>query len=585
MVVTDKTRTRIIKYFIEIKFLIGNRLSQIPVIFSLFVASSIIEIAGLGLIPAYIGVIASSTPYTNSKSIELLRKVGTHIGGDLILVLGLALIFIFLLKAVMSIYIAGRVDKFALDLSADLRVSLLRAYQRLPYSRYLERNSSEYISTMNLAEKFTGGSVLVLLKMGSDAILFLMVLPLLVFSNPLGFFVLISILLVTIAVYDYIFRPKLSLYGKLSNKYMASIYRYTQESIDGFKEVRVLGGEDYFVNSIELTARGYAEVNEKATLISSAPRYLFEFLIVGFVVLLVVITSFISKDINSVLPTLGLFGVACMRLMPAANQFLGGITKIRLTRNTVNLLYSDLVGAEKFEENQKDLESHGKEEFRSLAIENVFFRYGDGAPDILKGASLNVIKGEIIGIVGRSGSGKTTLIDIILGFLEPQDGVIKFNGHKINTTSSRVLTSKVGYLPQNSFLINDSLKKNVAFGIQDIDIDNQRVSDAIRAAQLEQWISNTPNGVETIIGDRGMRMSGGQRQRVSIARAFYFNRELLILDESTSALDDHTDNQIVEEIGLLKGKTSAIIISHRMSTLKHCDRVYGLIDGILVRQK
>lgn len=584
MVIANKTRTRLIKYFIEIKFLIGNRLTQIPVIFLLFVASSIVEIAGLGLIPAYIGAIAASTSNNNSKPIEMLRMIGTYIGGDLILVLGLALIFIFLLKAVMSIYIASRVDKFALDLSADLRISLLRAYQRLSYSRYLVRNSSEYISTMNLAEKFAGGTVLVLLKMASDAILFLMVLPVLVFNNPQGFFILILMLLVTIAIYDYVFRPKLSLYGNLSNKYMASIYRYTQESIDGFKEIRVLGREDYFSNAIEQTTRAYAKVNEKATMISSAPRYLFEFLIVLFVVLFVLITSFTSDDINSVLPTLGLFGIACIRLMPAANQFLGGITKIRLTRNTVSLLYGDLAGATKFEENQIVLDKSDKEEFRSLEIENVFFRYGVGAPEILKGASINVKKGEIIGIVGRSGSGKTTLIDIILGFLEPQDGVIRFNGQKIDTTSSRVLRSMVAYLPQNSFLINESLKKNIAFGTRDIEIDNQKVRDAIKAAQLDQWINDAPNGIETIIGDRGIRMSGGQRQRVSIARAFYFNRELLILDESTSALDDYTDNQIVEEIGLLKGKKTVIIISHRMTTLKRCDSVYGLIDGLLVRQ-
>jgi ABC-type bacteriocin/lantibiotic exporter with double-glycine peptidase domain len=353
-----------------------------------------------------------------------------------------------------------------------------------------------------------------------------------------------------------------------------------QESIDGMQEIRVLNKESFFHDKMLSHAKKYANASMSHTLISIFPRYLLELVIIIFVVLLVVIYTFLGNDSASLISTLGVFGVASIRLLPSANQIINGLVTIRHSRNSIHLLYSDL--------HSKDVPSSTLErcqiegEFNQLELKGVGFSYPDSTNRTLSDISLKIGANESIGIVGASGSGKTTLIGIFLGMLKNDDGDIFINNNKVDLATSDWM-SKIMYLPQQVFLINDTLKNNIALGQEEGEIDDDAVELAINNSNLDSFVSSLPDGINTILGERGARLSGGQKQRVAIARMFYFDRSIMIMDESTSALDQKMEGEIIKEINAMKGKITMIIIAHRLATLKHCDTIYRLENGRIVQ--
>ena len=361
------------------------------------------------------------------------------------------------------------------------------------------------------------------------------------------------------------------------------------EGLEGLKEIRILGKEGYFHNIVKKNAIQYSKINVKSMVLSSIPKYMMELLMVTFIVTIVLVNLVLSQELKSLLPTLSVFGVAAIRLVPSSNQIMTSIVQIRSGKNSIELLYSDL---KKFKGRQKtgidkikptfknDFDSDIKS-FESLIFDEISYKYPDSDIKVLRNISIKIKSGESIGVIGPSGSGKTTLIDIMLGLLEPRSGSIIVNGEKIGVKNSR-WNNRVAYLPQQIFLIDNTLRNNIALGEEENEISDVKVMNAIDQVKLMEVVNQLPNGLDTILGERGVRLSGGQRQRIALARAFYHNRDVLILDESTSALDSKTENEIVKEMRQLKGKKTIIIIAHRLSSLKHCDRIYKLENGCIV---
>jgi len=277
------------------------------------------------------------------------------------------------------------------------------------------------------------------------------------------------------------------------------------------------------------------------------------------------------------------FGVASMRLAPSVSQILHAITQIKYGQHTVDLLYSDLCKLSEISPGRKDEKLNDSNIFKYIEFKNVSFLYPNTKTTVISNASIRINSGDSIGFVGGSGSGKTSVIDLILGLLEPQDGLILYNGDPMQN-HIREWRSKVAYLPQEVFLTDDSLRSNIAMGEYPEDINDDLIYQALLQADLSGFVRQLPEGIDTILGERGSRISGGQRQRIALARAFYNRRDVLIMDESTSALDDDTENEILNEIKRLKGRKTIIIIAHRLSTLKHCDRIFHLKNGILLEE-
>ena len=353
--------------------------------------------------------------------------------------------------------------------------------------------------------------------------------------------------------------------------------RGVNEAINGFKEIRVLGKEKYFYEKVSDMSMKYADTYTKSLVLTTSSRYILELILIVFIVTMVILTIFTNRDLLMMVPTLTVFGLASLRLMPAANTFSNGLAQMRFGYDATNIIFNDLYDNKKIVESKTLLKRN--KDFESLELANVSFSYGE--KNVFNNVSLSISKGSSIGIIGATGSGKTTLINLILGLITLTSGSIILN-KRITKDNLNPLEGISGYIPQHIFLVDDTIKKNIALGLSDDEIDSDKVIDAIRLARLFDFVDGLPNGLDTIIGEHGNRLSGGQRQRLSLARAFYFNRQLLIMDEATSALDSLTEQEIASEIKALKGQVTTIIVAHRYTTLKECDHIYEIKDGELI---
>ena len=357
-----------------------------------------------------------------------------------------------------------------------------------------------------------------------------------------------------------------------------------KEAIDGLKEVRILGKEKFFYDTVVEKSQQYSQASVSTQLFTSAPRYLLELILILFIVLLVISTLLFDQNIQALLPTLTIFGVASIRLIPSANQIISNVTRLRFQKDALNIFYKDYKDKQSIvnlKPPSSKIDTVDLHKFESLVLNKVSFTYPDAAISAISNINLKISSGESIGIIGTSGSGKSTLVDLLLGFLTPQEGSIFCNGQELENVINS-WRSQVAYLPQEIFLIDASLTDNIALDINNDSQSEERINNSLKQAQLSELIKQLPQGVKTVIGENGVRLSGGQRQRIALARAFYHDKNILVMDESTSALDNDTEREIVDEIKLLKGNKTMIVIAHRITTLQHCDHIYQLEKGQVV---
>lgn len=573
----------LLTYWQQVSTLLEDDKKRLPAMGLFFVLASILDVIGIGLIAPYVALIVSPNSFEDGVVSSFLSTIGLSLElYQVILLFGCLLALIFFFKAVSAILINRSILRYCLTRSYRLRASLMRSYQSLPYAEYLQRNSSEYIHNINLADKFATSSLQALLRLISDGVVALVIIIFLATQSPSTLLLLTVLLGSMVFFYDRYFRKIINVYGQKANSSSTEMLRGVNEGIQGLKEIRTLGKEEYFYSKMYQGAKAYSSVVVSSSMISTSPRYLLEFLMVIFVVMLVFIAIVSGQNISEMIPTLSMFGMASIRLVPATNQMLGGLSRLRFGRHGIELLYKDLRRIKSREDDDRlDLSQIEPELVTSLILEKVTYTYPNMNKPALQGINLKLEAGEAIGIMGPSGAGKTTLIDVLLGLLLPQAGEIFYNGKVLNSNNLTQWRRQIAYLPQEVFLIDDTVKKNIALGSMEEEIDIKKLMEAIKQARLSELVDNLPHGVETMLGERGIRISGGQKQRIALARTFYYGRTVLVMDESTSALDNEMEKEIVDEISNLKGKKTLIVIAHRLNTLKHCDRILSLEDGQL----
>jgi ATP-binding cassette, subfamily B, bacterial PglK len=569
------------QYLKNIFTLLGENRRRLPYLFILFLALSFLDLAGIGLIGPYVTLVIQENAMNGSIG-EIVKILGLPNERNMLLILLGAILFaIFLLKAIIGVFINYTIIRFCQNLMAELRVFLLSSYQQLPYINFIHRNSSEYVyNIQHLTDVFSGGVVMSVLRMLSEGLVVIVILIFLAWTNLYAFLLLTVLVGSVMFCYDKFFRIKLQLYGNKSNNAATKMLEGVNESIDGFKETRILGKENYFLKKVKQEANEYAKQTINAAAISTVPRYMLEVMMIGFVVLMVIGGLLYGNSLNTLLPTLAVFAVAAIRLLPSSNLLSTSFAQLRFNRDAVLRLYQDVEEMSQSQSKKIISSEKSKNHFQSIKLENVSYLYPGLNIKSLNNISLEITAGESIGIIGPSGSGKTTLVDILLGLIEPQEGKCFYN-QSLLSSSLEKWRSQIAYLPQQIFLIDASLKNNVALGVKEEEIDQARIDKSIRQARLQELVEQMPHGVNSVLGERGVRLSGGQRQRVAIARAFYHRRKVLVMDESTSSLDNETEREIVNEISQLKGKITLIVIAHRLSTLGHCDRIYRIEKGVI----
>jgi ATP-binding cassette, subfamily B, bacterial PglK len=569
----------------KILFLLGRKKRKLPKFILYFMVLSLLELIGLGLIAPYLSILVNPETFVESGIYTFL----THVGfsgevNDLIKTLGLMLILAFLLKSICMLLVNRAIFRFSLDQEVNLRSRLMWSYQNLPYAEFLKRNSSEYTHSIQILTSNFASVLNNLLRISSEFLVGMCIFAILAWTDIFALSILLIVLAVSMSIYSIAFNKKVINFGKLSNLALTDIVKSVNEGIKGIKEIRVLRKEKFFHKNLVLNANKYAEATLKYSIISTIPRYFLEFIMIVFVVSLVLFSINTGDDIESLLPIIGVFGVASVRLIPSASQILNGFITIQNAKYGLDLLVSDIQHSEPLVNSTKRIKISDSVTFSFLELKELSYSYdGNIKLKLLNNISLRINANESIGIIGTSGSGKTTLVNIMLGLLKANTGGVFFNGVNIEKDLDGWM-SRVAYLPQNVFMVDDTLRRNIALGVEDETIDNDRIDFAVIQANLGNFINESPLGLDTILGEGGMRISGGQKQRVALARAFYFNREVLILDESTSALDNETEREVVKEIKILKGKVTTIIIAHRLSTLRHCDVIYKLDNGKIIEQ-
>ncbi|MDD5450336.1 MAG: ABC transporter ATP-binding protein [Desulfovibrionales bacterium] len=587
------------KYFHKVNYILGKDRNKILWLVPLFLFSSILDLLGISLVATFVTILTNHDRLSGKFFAPYLGRIKFMGNDELKVAIFVGCFFIilaFFTKTVTAILINKKIFRLCFDQTVKLRSYLMSAYQEMNYVDYLRRNSSEYVyNIQTIVGQFAVSITQSLLRIISDGVICLAIIVFLAINDWQSLSILIVLLAALIVCYDKFFKNKNKLYGIISNKFSTRMVQAIQEGMNGFRENRIYGTAHYFNKMVNDNAKGLADARVKSQVITTSSQYVVEFVLILFVVLLVLVSVLTGRTVDSIIATIAVFAIAAMRLMPSANQILSCATKIRYGKNTVDILYNDL---KKIDSNRvrQDFEKYDLacrkntkiahsncNNFNVLRLRNVEFTYPGNLSPTLSNINLEIGRGTSVGIIGMSGSGKTTLVDIILGLLKPQGGEILFDHTPVDDNSCNWM-SEFAYLPQDVFIVDDTLRNNIALGVPGCEIDDKRVINALKQSRLEDLVNNLPNGIHSVVGERGMRLSGGQRQRIAIARAFYHNRKILVMDESTSALDDKTEKEVVDEISLLKGSITLIVIAHRLTTLKHCDIIYEIDNGRIVRK-
>ena len=460
---------------------------------------------------------------------------------------------------------------------------LLHQYLRRPYEFFLNVRSSEIIRIVNndTASVFQLLSTLLQLFMG--LIVSIAVTAAIFIISPANTSFVAAVLLVLAVVIFFILKPMMNRAGKITQETRAGLNKWLLQAIRGIKEVKVMRREEFFQKNFSIQGKRLAQALLTKDFLSGVPKMLIESVSLSAIFIMIAVIVCHGQDLSSMIPVLTVIAMAAIRLLPSVNKITSALGTCAYSEPMLDKVLQnteDLKKSEKQETNKPKDDSERKITTfcQQLELRRITYQYPSGNQAVLSDTGMVVRKGEVIGIAGPSGTGKTTTADIILGLLEPQSGEVLVDGISIEQDLKGWL-SLIGYIPQDIFLLDGTIRANVAFGTDERNSSEEAVLQALEEASLADFVKSLPQGIDTEIGERGIRLSGGQRQRIGIARALYLNPEILIMDEATSSLDNETEKEIMEAIRNLQGKKTMIIIAHRLSTLEFCDRVYHVEKG------
>jgi ABC-type bacteriocin/lantibiotic exporter with double-glycine peptidase domain len=412
----------------------------------------------------------------------------------------------------------------------------------------------------------------------AESLVILGLVSLLVYFEPVGSLKVFFLFLGIGSLYQWLTKKRIIHWGKLRQEHEALRMKHAQQGIGAIKDVKVSGTESFFINEYERNSDMSLSMHQKNSFIQNVTRLWLEVLAISGLTLLCLGMYFEGQTVSEILPVLGLFAAVSFRLMPSISRIVSSLNLLRFGSSIINTVEKEVEQLQCAD----DYEHLSALSFnKSIELKDIEFFYPTSKNPALKNININVSKGEMIGFVGKSGSGKSTVIDIIMGLLEPSKGRFLVDGVSLDRKSVRQWQRLIGYVPQFIYLTDDTLKRNIAFGLNDNEIDDNAIKSALESAQLVEFVEQLPDGLETKLGERGIRLSGGQRQRIGIARALYHDPEILVLDEATSALDEITETQIIAAINRLHGSKTILLISHRSSTLSFCDRVFSVSSGYI----
>ncbi len=551
--------------------------------FGIFV-STMLELVGIGSVPIFVGFLLN--PEVLSSHLPSSDLTTFFINQDhfyKVTLISIILILFFVLKNLFIILVTIFQASMFRNLNVENAKRLFKAYVNTPYHLHLNFNPA--IITRNVLVETITSSVFIdsLMTLVRDFLIIAGIFILLLAVD----FKTSSVVFVIMGLFTTIFykliKKRMTYFAKISQNHRGQSFKIINQVFNAIKETKILSKELFFTDQFVIEKKGSERATFFHQVIKKIPRPVMETLAVITILLITIIFFINDRPVNDILPTLSLMGIAVIRLIPSFNSITVTAAYLKETQVSFDVVASQL---NKFEKNAnkkylKEIKSDFKNE--EIKLINVSYKYPNSENLVLKNINLNIKSKSSVAFVGTTGSGKTTLVDLISGLLQPTNGEIVSSNININDNPI-AWQSKIGYIPQDIYLIDDTIKRNIAFGIGDDNINEEAIIRSTKLAQINKFISDLPLGFDTVVGNRGIRLSGGQRQRIGIARALYHDPAILILDEATSSLDYATEKKLIEDIESLHGKYTIIIISHRLLITKNCDQVFSLSKGGIIKQ-
>lgn len=527
----------------------------------------------------------------NETAQKIIRVLNIDMGkfeisSQIIVILLGTLIFLFIIKNAYLLFLTYMQTTFITRNRNRMISRVLREFLNRPYEDYLGADIPTVFRLTDSDIPNTFQLLLVLLQLMTEAFVSACLsVVLLVFSPVMTIFIIIIFLGMTLLLFK-ILKPRLNKIGRRNQTIQSRIAKWRIQAIYGLKDVKVLNREEFFVRNYYESGNIGANVARNYAVLNNLPRLLIETIFIVSMISYIMVYLLRGGDLNVLLPQLIAFGMAALRIMPSANRINTYISEIAFEQPCLDYLYENLNESMKLDVNgsvtgyDKDGREH-KEKMTlqdKIVLDHITFAYPGTDKNIFKDAHMEVKKGQSVGIMGPSGAGKSTIVDILLGLLHASEGTITCDGWNIFDHYESWL-SQIGYIPQSIYLVDESIRDNIAFGIDADKIDDKRIWEVLEEAQLKEFVEELPDGLDTTIGDRGVRISGGQRQRLGIARALYHDPEILVFDEATSALDNDTEQAVMDAVNSFHGRKTMVIIAHRLNTIEKCDVIYKVDDG------
>ena len=536
-----------------------------------------LETISLGIVVPIIGILTQDD--YQQKYPFIVDIFGNLSREELISAVMVAMVLIYVVRSLFLFWSLWIQKGFSASVSGRLSQSLFSIYLRQPYMFHLQRNSSTLMRNAKNATSVVTCGVDPFLVLLTDGLVAIAMFALLIAVEPVGTLAVLLVFGLSTFVFQRTTRRRIDNWGYQVDYHETKILQHLQEGFGGAKDVKVLGRENEFLSQHEKHLGESIRINRIYNVILTLPRSFMEIITIVGLCLLVVSMVVRGRELADIVPILGLFAAAAFRVMPSINRLLMATQTLIFNRSIIASVYKDFL--------LDSPESHSlKSETKfatQLELTDVSFKYPTAANASLQNVSLVVKRGEAVGFVGPSGAGKSTLVDVILGLFAPTSGVVKVDGQDVQQ-NLRNWQNQIGYVPQAIYLTDDTLRRNVAFGLNDENIDDNLVRNAIRLAQLEEFVATLPEKLETVVGERGVRLSGGQRQRIGIARALYHNPSVLVLDEATSSLDTPTEHGVMQAVQALQGSKTVLIVAHRLSTVEYCDRLYKIENARITEE-
>lgn len=558
-------------------------------VFVMILIGAVLETLGVSIIiPLVQAMVSTEELMKNEMIAELAQKMGITTGNQLIILISGGVIIIYILKNVYLVCLSVVRVNYASHIRCELSMRIMKAYMKRNYAYFINMKTSEMIRGVGYDCSGVYEVIFQSFKMLTEGITVACICAFIIHTDVVMACGVIVILGVSLMCLIAVFRKRMKRLGDDSRACASESNRFLFEAFQGIKDVFIFKGRQYYVDHYGKYYRQQQQIEANKTVAAESPTFFIEAVSITGLIIVVCLKLLTGTDASTFIPQLAAFAVAAFRVLPSIGRISSSFNQFVFMCPTVTAVYDNLREFEKYESRGIGLEmneavSEALPFTEKITIEGLNWKYENSDKIVLRELNLTIPRGVAIGLIGQSGAGKSTLADILLGLLIPESGRLEIDGVDILSNLDK-WRNTISYVPQTVFLRDDTIRNNIAFGVAESEIDDGKVARALEQAQLKSVVDELPDGVNTYMGERGIRFSGGQRQRVAIARALYNDPEILVLDEATAALDNDTEAAVMEAIDALHGHKTLIIVAHRLSTIQKCDKIYEIVDGIAIER-